>query len=146
MGTRADYYFGDPNKPSELTWVGSTAWDGYPEGKPDALIEAKTIEEYRAELARIAGEDDWSDHGTGWPWPWETSNTTDFAYTFWKGMVWIACFGRGWISAQEYANQDTLGFEWDSLGKIQFPNMKSIQNTHLGPRSGLIVIQNGKLL
>lgn len=44
MGTRADFY--KNIEPEKMEWLGSIAWDGYPEGVEKALLEAETEERY----------------------------------------------------------------------------------------------------
>jgi hypothetical protein len=42
-------------------------------------------------------------HGTtpdqGWPWPWDDSRLTDYAYAFDDGAVLMSVFGRRWVPA-----------------------------------------------
>ena len=37
MGTRADFYIG---RGATAEWIGSIAWDGYPDGIPAPILEA----------------------------------------------------------------------------------------------------------
>ncbi|MFH1835312.1 MAG: hypothetical protein ABH851_03885 [Methanobacteriota archaeon] len=53
----------------------------------------------------------------GWPWPWEDSGTTDYAYAFEAGKV------------TTYTDRPPKGW----------PNMKSNQQVAFGRRSGMIV-------
>jgi len=135
MGTRADFYIG---RGESAEWLGSIAWDGYPDGLDAALKAATTLRGYRSALRKFfEPRDDVTLPGLGWPWPWETSSTTDYAYAFDKGKVWASCFGGKWYRAtSKKINED------ESTEKIAvFPNMKDRQNVQLGGnRSGLIVI------
>jgi hypothetical protein len=113
MGTRADFYIGT-GKNAE--WLGSVAWDGYEWQESSTLIESKTEEEFRAAVTEISKErDDWTSPEDGWPWPWNTSSITDYAYYFQDGVA--SCKGRN---------------DW--------PDMSHIKNVTFGKRSGLIVI------
>ncbi len=92
MGTRADFYI---SRGDDAVWIGSIAWDGYPDGIPKALLEATDREVYR----RIVNEflqdrDDATFPEDGWPWPWDDSQLTDFAYAFEKDAVYCSCFGN----------------------------------------------------
>jgi hypothetical protein len=138
MGSRADFYVGGPH-PKQEDWLGSIAWDGYPDGIPDEILKAKTEEEYKAAvLAFLKGRKDATFPEMGWPWPWEDSDTTDFAYTWW-GEVNICCFGRGWIRASDpRLKEDDVFGEGNKPGF--FPNMKNIQKVDMGSRSGVIVL------
>ena len=83
-------------------WLGSTAWDGYPEGLPQALKDALTEGAFRAEVSRhLASRDDATLPEDGWPWPWSDSRTTDYAYAFDDGQVWGCYFGYRWFPASE---------------------------------------------
>jgi hypothetical protein len=70
--------------------------------------------EYRDDVARMIKALKRSDSGgilpaDGWPWPWENSQTTDFAYAFDGGKVWVSCFGSEWADAsnvpEEWPNE-----------------------------------------
>lgn len=123
MGTRADYYIG---KGKDLRWLGSTAYDGCPDWMPKKFLRAKTEEEYLAEFnKKISTRDDFTSPEQGWPWPWEDSHTTDYAYTFFEGKVW-ACNNCHWFDPIE--------------PPVEFPDMTQIQNVTLGERSGLMIL------
>jgi hypothetical protein len=71
----------------------------------------------------------------GWPWPWDDSRTTDYAYAFDEGKAWGSCFGHAWF--------DPRGEEpdHDEGGKVAvFPDMSARKKVTMGKRSGLIVI------
>lgn len=131
MGTRADFYVGIGEK---AEWIGSIAWDGYPSGIPSEIKRAVTSRTFRREVARFLKErEDATLPKDGWPWPWEDSSTTDYAYAFDKGKVMASCFGDAWFNpSRKQPNKE--------FPKAQFPNMKDKQNVTLGKRSGLLVI------
>lgn len=71
----------------------------------------------------------------GWPWPWEDSQTTDYAYAFDGGKVWASCFGGPWQIASDWKD------DGDEAVKVAvFPNMKDRQNVTFGPRSGILIL------
>ncbi len=130
MGTRADFYVG---KGKRMEWLGSLGWDAYPHGIPKDIRWAKCKAEYmEAVAAFLAGRDDATLPKQGWPWPWDSSHTTDYAYTFSGGRVWASAFGARWFLATHKREFQT--------GKVWFPNMKGHKRVTLGPRSGLMVI------
>ena len=158
MGTRADFYVG---RGENAEWLGSIAWDGYPEGLeltlaqtecfapgcfankredwPEGkhLLDAETELEYRYRIERFfENRDDVTRPEMGWPWPWENSNTTDYAYAFDGKRVWASCFGSPWF--------DPMIDDYEARGNDPmpvFPDMSNIQNTAWGGnRSGLIVV------
>ena len=134
MGTRADFYIGTGRT---TEWMGSIAWDGYPDGIDRAVLEARDREEYKMQLGSfLSGRDDVTLPRDGWPWPWEDSGLTDYAYAFDGERVLCSCFGSPWQVATEFKGvEDNEDFD-----KVEFPNMADIQKVVLGKRSGLIVV------
>lgn len=125
MGTRADFYIG---RGAKAEWIGSVAWDGYQwaEDPTCEIASARTEEEFVAAVtAEFRDRKDVTLPADGWPWPWNDSNTTDYAYCFDEGGVHAYCFGvlRG-----------TDG------PKATWPDMSDVKNVTYGPRSGVIVI------
>ena len=131
MGTRADFYVGTGEN---AEWLGSIAFDGYridemkePSKDDDSTacwaIKTATDENaYREAVAKLLKvNDDATFPDDGWPWPWDDSHTTDYAYAF----VDCACKAFPWGK----------GAEW--------PNMKDRQNVTLGKRSGMIIVSVG---
>jgi hypothetical protein len=129
MGTRADFYIG---KGKGAAWLGSIGMDGSPDAVAgDMSFSAKTT---------ISGEDDWvesvaavfqshEEHTVpemGWPWPWDDSNTTDYAYTFDQGQVWVSCFGQAWVTLVTALTEQ----DWDEgeMNTLEFPDMSSSKN------------------
>ena len=128
MGTRADFYIG---RGEQAEWLGSIGWDGYPDGIDKELFEAATEAEFRERLAKFAASrDDWTKPEQGWPWPWNDSQMTDYAYAFDQGKV--HAFNSGWFDPlleEPEEKEDCIGV---------FPDMKDRQNVTMGKRSGLI--------
>ena len=135
MGTRADFYIG---RGENAEWLGSIAWDGYPEGLPEHLLRVDKPENFREAVEQfIAGRDDGTKPQDGWPWPWNDSQTTDYAYAFDEGKVFASCFGHEWYDPTAEVDEDA---DEASGGKVAvFPNMKERQNVTLGKRSGVMV-------
>lgn len=138
MGTRADFYVG---RGKDAEWIGSIAFDGYPDGQPanpkfGPVINAQSVEQFTDFVSRLLSDKEASatKPEQGWPWPWEDSQTTDYAYAFDGGKVWASCFGQDWFDPLK--KQPESG----DVKKAVFPNMKDKQNVTLGPRSGLIVL------
>lgn len=144
MGTRADFYIG---RGEAAEWLGSIAWDGYPSGiaghvhgtasgdtKRSPILTATSDSDFRAAVAKeLARREDGTTPDHGWPWPWENSRTTDFAYAFDGGAVWASCFGGAWFDpvTDEPGDGDPVAV---------FPDMSSRQAVTLGKRSGVIVV------
>lgn len=134
MGTRADFYVG---RGQDAEWIGSIAWDGYPEGIPDEIKEPRDEKEYRVSVGLfISGRDDGTLPEMGWPWPWQTSHTTDYAYAFDAGVVYASNFGYGWY-------EDMSDFEAKAPEEkiCEFPDMSDKQKVTLGKRSGVFVLK-----
>lgn len=135
MGTRADFYIG---RGEAAEWLGSIAWDGYPEGVPEDVLKASSESNFRQAVSSfLQSRDDATLPEDGWPWPWDDSRTTDFTYAH-DGQVWVACFGRGWFeSGHELEDADP---RW-TQPEVPFPDMKKRKNVAFGARSGIIVVQ-----
>jgi hypothetical protein len=138
MGTRADFYIGRGTK---AEWLGSVAFDGYPEGLSGRLLKADTERKFRnAVTAELSDRDDATTPEQGWPWPWEDSRTTDFAYAF-DGKVWVSGFGSRWLTVPARKRYDRDDLAPDLPKDAEFPNMKERANVQVGgKRSGMMVI------
>ncbi len=135
MGTRADFYVG---RGENADWLGSIAWDGYPKGIDKQLLNCTSEEAYRHAVADfLKGRDDRSLPEDGWPWPWETSHTTDYAYAFDEGRVHASCFGHKWFDPTVEREE-----EENDEGKVAvFPSMKDRKRRPMfGKHSGVMVI------
>jgi hypothetical protein len=119
MGTRADFYIKASKELEAKDWIGSIAWDGYPSGIPKEIKESKTPNEFKQSVEKFAKErDDFTYPKDGWPWPWNDSGLTDYAYVF---------------------DCKSKKVRWN---KDEWPDMSSIKNVVLfGKKSGLVVIQ-----
>ena len=118
MGTRADFYVGTGEK---AEWLGSIAWDGYEvaEKTQHPIRKAKTEEAYRKAVTDLLrSREDGTTPEMGWPWPWNDSGTTDYAYS-WDGKK----------------------VQWDKWDG-NYPDMSEKKNVNFGKRSGLIFIQD----
>lgn len=154
MGTRADFYLG--RDPATMTYLGSIAWDGYPRGimvnprRPDGprVLLATTEGEYLAAVGALLAQcDDASiPSRDGWPWPWDDSKTTDYAYAFDGDRVYAAVFGDGWFEPTrdgrpfDFSDEDEDRELFEKLKPVVFPNMDGIKRATLGKRSGVIVL------
>lgn len=135
MGTRADFYIG---RGEEAKWIGSVAWDGFPDSVGADLLSATTEEEYLAVFnSTIAKRKDFTDPVQGWPWPWEDSQTTDYSFAFDQNKVWATCFGYFWFDPSDKDAEDRE----QSHKETKFPNMKAIQNVATDGRSGLLIMR-----
>jgi hypothetical protein len=133
MGTRADFYIG---RGPDAEWLGSVAWDGYQwEDAGSALMKSTTADEFRAAVATIQAERrDFTAPAEGWPWPWNDSNTTDYAYVLHEGRTTAYVFGREVVASNDDSD-DERGPEVD-----WFPDMSARKNVQWGSKSGVIVV------
>lgn len=137
MGTRADFYLG--RGPSS-EWLGSIAFDGlwiFENDDGRRVLGAGTEADYRAAVSCfLAARDHASIAGVhGWPWPWPSSDTSDCAYAFDDGRVWL-CSGDSW---------DLIALDGSrTVGDgcpVEWPDMSSQRDVTLGRRSGLLVLE-----
>lgn len=132
MGTRADFYLG---RGETAEWIGSIAWDAYPDGIPASVLSASTQEQFTtALLVFVSDRDDFTSPEDGWPWPWKDSRTTDYAYAFDEGEVWASHFGQEWFRAVDEE------LHRDEPKTAIFPDMTKHQAVTHGKRSGVIVV------
>jgi hypothetical protein len=133
MGTRVDFYVG---RGESAEWLGSYPFDGYPHGvfSPGMFADPMTEQAWRIWVA------EWlDDPEQGWPWPWETSATTDYAYAWDDGVIYGSSFGSPWFRVDP--NAEDWGEPEEADGeRAVFPDMSSHKAVTYGPRSGLIVI------
>lgn len=133
MGTRADFYVG---RGQDAEWLGSIAWDGYPDGLPEEILAITDETAYRAAVALFLKErDDGTVPEMGWPWPWTDSRTTDYAYAIDGERVWASCFGYEWFDPTQPQPEDD-----DASKSAAFPDMTEQQNVTMGKRSGIMLI------
>jgi hypothetical protein len=90
-------------------------------------------EAWRAAVAAFLAK---TSHATvpeqGWPWPWDDSATTDFAYALDGGRVWGSCFGHNWFDPCD----PDYEVDWDAGEVATFPDMSAVKNVTRGKRSG----------
>jgi hypothetical protein len=134
MGTRADFYIGQGQ---DAEWLGSVGFDGcdWVNDPTSDLMLAKSPDEFRAAVVIIQAERrDFTAPEDGWPWPWENSKTTDYAYVFYEGKTNVYSFGH------EITLNDDQEIKDESPKVDWFPDMKSRQNIQYGVKSGLIIV------
>lgn len=134
MGTRSDYYLG---RGKEAKWLGSKAYDGHPQNLKPEILNAPDEETFAREVTAFLRQcDDATLPEQGWPWPWEDSRTTDYAYAFDGGRVWGSYFGHSWRLAPE---EPENSYEGEKM--TDFPDMSALKNVTLGRRSGLLIFR-----
>ena len=146
MGTRCDMYVG---KGKDAEWIGSIAFDGYRDGIDEAVLKATTEEEFRTAFAEfVKRRDDYTSPEMGWPWPWDTSETSDCSYWFFDGKVWDE--GGEYGTPTYYRPCDVAEPDGDEAEAamrvkyganiIEFPDMSARKNVTLGERSGIMIL------
>jgi hypothetical protein len=139
LGTRADFYIG---KGKEAEWLGSIAWDGYPDGIDDDVLSATSEESYREAVTKfLTSRDDRTLPEQGWPWPWTNSRTTDYSYWFFDNKVSTSCFGHALydpLAPKPEFDEEDLRFEVEK--KLECPEFSKDQMAPAGTRrSGVMV-------
>lgn len=109
MGTRAQFFIGNPQDVENRKWLGCTAWDGYPDGWVNLLQHATS----EADFVRLVGDltserDDFCDpQKHGFPFPWVNDLfLTDYTYAWFNGKVMMTGYHTGWIEMREFMRTD----------------------------------------
>lgn len=142
MGTRADFYVG---RGKDAEWLGSIAWDGYRDGIDKQILNCQSEAAFRHAVgAFLAKREDKTLPHEGWPWPWDTSATSDCSYWFFEGRCWDALG-----SPEFYAPCDEPAIDEDddsyaawsaTKALVEFPDMSARKNVKWGKGSGLLII------
>jgi hypothetical protein len=139
MGTRADFYVG---RGKDAEWIGSQALDGYRDGINPQILGCTSEAAFRHAVADFLAKSRYSTTpDQGWPWPWDTSATSDCSYWHFDDKTWDDHCGV-YVPCDEKAPETDEEYdEWiKGRQRIEFPDMSSKKNVTLGPRSGLIVL------
>ncbi len=103
-------------------WIGSIAWDGYPDEIPDSIKNAKEESIYRNRWRVSGPAGRCNGFRTGLAVAWENSRGTDYAYAFDGGVVYGSKFGGGGSTLRSRA-----GKPWEAKTSV-FPDMTKVQN------------------
>ncbi len=104
MGTKADFYI---KSGDALEWQGSLEWDCNEELIPDEIVQSSCKEEFIINLENaLKIRKGFHPLETGWPWLWNTSKQTDYAYILVeeKGTVYISKHNSPCYSIYDYRN------------------------------------------
>lgn len=106
MGTRAQFFVGNPSDIETRKFLGTVAFDGYPDGDcGDALMGVKDAETFEACVRHIASKrDDFADPAVrSFPFPWKDDlYLTDCTYAFFHGAVQFTAFHTGFVPLEKY--------------------------------------------
>lgn len=135
MGTRADFYVG---RGAEAEWIGSVAYDGHPENFKH--LRKKTEAAFRKAVAKeLGGRDDATLPAEGWPWPWNDSGTSDYAYAFDAGDVFHTAYtktGKDAWAPLGRAKFDDDGHCTNGSGPVVHPDMSARKNVKMPGSKG----------
>jgi hypothetical protein len=145
MGTRADFYVGIG--PS-AEWIGSTSFDGDPEGLGAGPLAAQDETSFRAEVEAMLTDPSLltTRPSEGWPWPWEDSRTSDFAYAWTDRGPLLSAYGHQWCTLADYLNPDERVYKLPKLGDDEVVDMRkrAMSSEGILAKSGLIIITSPK--
>lgn len=109
MGTRAQFFVGDPRDLENREWLGTIAWDGYPDGDCAALAKASSEVGFRALVKHLKDtRRDFCDPAKNdFPFPWKDDLfLTDCTYALFDGAVQYSSFHTGFIPLAEFLAAD----------------------------------------
>ena len=104
MGTKADFYTKDGDV---LIWQGSIEWEGAENHIPDSVIQSSCNEEFLINLETyFKKKRDAIPSNKGWPWNWDSSKYTDYAYVMVpeRGAVYISRHNSPCYTIYDYRN------------------------------------------
>ena len=122
MGTRAQFFIGDPRDLEGRIWLGCVAWDGYPGGDVgEALDGANDDALFLAGVAQLKAErDDFCDPTErSFPFPWKDDLfLTDCTYALFDGEVQYASFHRGFIPLSRVLSAGESDEIWAGIAEL----------------------------
>ncbi len=131
MGVRADFYVG---RGKDAEWLGSIAWKGSPTSMREqgwaSILDAACEADYRDAVNKlIETREDAAAPVQGWPWPWDDSSVTDYAYA-WDEGVWFVHYGHSWRDAHGPECQAP----WDDCTHYAWVHFPEAEGTQYGTR------------
>lgn len=140
MGTRADFYIGTG---PTAEWIGSITYDGYPDGTPEWSLRAGSEADFRERVEELFSKVQSTWPSEGWPWPWEDSRTTDYAYAWCAdGCVRLSSYGRPWETLDEYKKRREADIDVAETTAADWPNMskRTAPIETILAKSGLVIL------
>lgn len=111
MGTRAQFFIGNPMDLEGREWLGTIAWDGYPDGDCAMLAKASSDVGFRALVNHLReSRDDFCDPAShSFPFPWKGNLfLTDCTYALFDGKVHVTWFDQGFVPLADYLASEEL--------------------------------------
>lgn len=130
--TRADFYVGIG---LNAKYLGSVYSDG--DSIPASIKRARTPEKFEKAVAKLLKKENGS---TTWPWPWETSATTDFSYWLEDSKLYVVNFGRGYrVIEQRRGRPASFERTWEMPAHAPSETLPELTD----PEHTIVVDQNG---
>jgi hypothetical protein len=144
MGTRAQFFVGDPRNIEAREWLGAVAWDGYPDGDIGEALKNVIVEKhFREAIAIIAKErEDFCDPSKNdFPFPWHDDLfLTDYTYAFFDGKVQFTYYHRGFIALNEYRENAEIAEKYAEGAEELARNVPAPERTGKPPGPDSIMI------
>lgn len=141
MGTRADYYVG--TDPAHMDYLGSTPMDGDPATTAQRGLDVRydSVEDFVRDLHDLL--DAYGQRrSAGWPWPWDNSRTTDYAYCWDVDThdVMVSCFGSPLLRLADILEGTAPAFDHEAE-KIPFSDQSFIKRIRWDSGYAPMIIQ-----
>lgn len=142
MGTRAQFFIGNPCDVEKRKWLGCVAWDGYPDGDLNSLKDCTDEQSFIETLSSIMeNRSDFCDPNKhDFPFPWlDDVFLTDCTYAFYDGKVIFNSFHNKPVEMKAYMNMSDE--ELDLIKDVLPRNIKASRNIgkEKGPDSIMII-------
>lgn len=150
MGTRAQFFIGNPIDVENREYLGCIAWDGYPNGDcGDALRGCTSLEAFREGIAQIAKErDDFGDaKDRAWPFPWKDDLfLTDVTFAFFDNQVMATYFHAGFRPLEFFYQEDGGEYGDDHADEIPGNIKAPLSSKPPAPDSIMVLTANPSLV
>lgn len=103
MGTRGQFFIGDPRDLEKRAWLGCIAYDA----SPDRFVRWADIRDdaaFRAAVAALGSREDFCDPAEhGFPFPWDKNLfLTDCTYAWFGGAVQFTRYRQGFMRLADF--------------------------------------------
>lgn len=147
MGTRAQFFIGNPQGVENREWLGCVAWDGYTDGDcGETLRNVTSPEAFRDAVEKIkAKREDFTDpREHSFPFPWRDDLfLTDVTYAWFDDAVRATCYHSGWRLLEAFFDKDKEPYDEGAADELPSNVPAPTGSGPAGPDSIMILTVRG---